>query len=265
MIDSHAHLSRRFAQNFENDIVLAEKSGLKRIILAASCLEDTRDNLKLAEDYPQILAAAAGIHPQQTDPENSDSIDKQLEQLEKIIQDSTDKIVAIGECGLDFSPAPPEEKDRTEADQKKLFIGQIGLAERYKKPLIIHAREAVDATIEILKDNPGLRGVFHCYAGGKKRINKIIGLGSDWYFGFDGNLTYEAGLTEVVKAIPPERIVLETDSPFLAPLPHRGETNSPAYVEFVYKKLAEIWGKSFVETEKAVDENAKRLFGVFLG
>ena len=136
------------------------------------------------------------------------------------------------------------------------------MAQKYKLPLIIHARKAVDEVIEILKDYKNLRGVFHCYAGGKKRIKDVLELGENWYFGIDGNLTYEIGLEEVVANIPKDRLILETDCPWLTPIPHRGEENKPKYVEYVYKKVAELWQMSCEETEKIIDGNAKRLFSI---
>ncbi|HPD45007.1 MAG TPA: TatD family hydrolase, partial [Candidatus Woesebacteria bacterium] len=144
----------------------------------------------------------------------------------------------------------------------KLFKTQIELAKKYNLPLIIHARKAVDETIEILKNYSSLRGVFHCYAGGRKRIKNILALGDNWYFGIDGNLTYEIGLEQVVLNIAKDRLILETDCPWLAPVPHRGEENKPAYVKYVYQKVAEIWQMSFEETEKIIDGNAKKLFSI---
>jgi TatD DNase family protein len=150
-----------------------------------------------------------------------------------------------------------------EYDQKSqeiCFRKQIELAQKYKLPLIVHARKAVDEVVEILKEYKNISGVFHCYAGGKKRIQKIIDL--NFYFGIDGNLTYEDGLVDVVRNIPKDRLILETDCPYLTPIPFRGQENKPAYVKYIYEKVAEIWEMSFVETEKMIDENAKRLFNI---
>ena len=157
---------------------------------------------------------------------------------------------------MDFS----EEHDKLM--QEELFVGQIELAIKYKKPLIVHSRKAMDETLLVLTRYQNLRGVIHCYTGGVKRIKKVLEMPGDWYFGIDGNLTYETGLVEVVKNIPKDRLVLETDSPFLTPVPHRGEKNQPEYVRFVYQKMADIWGISFEETEKIIDQNAKNLFGI---
>lgn len=238
MIDTHAHL----------DILCDIDRGLDKIILAASNVENSKNNLLLAQKNPNILLASVGIHPQE--------LDNSPVELKKIVEQNYKKIVAIGECGLDFS------SEYSEKYQLEIFRAQIELAQKYNKPLIIHARKAVDETIEILKEYKDLSGVFHCYAGGIKRIKKVIDLGPNWFFGIDGNLTYEIGLAEVVKNIPIERLVIETDSPYLTPVPFKGEVNSPKNVIYIYEKVAEIWGKSFKETEKIIDENAKRLFKI---
>jgi TatD DNase family protein len=242
MIDTHAHLR----QNEDLKIV-----GLKAVILSSGDLEDARENLILAKSNP-ILYPAAGIHPQALDPEN---IDKNINELDKMVQNYKN-IIAVGECGLEFTDGVDKKS------QERLFRGQIAVALKHKKPLIIHSRKASDETLEILGSYKNLRGVIHCYTGGKKRIQKVLDLPGEWYFGIDGNLTYEDGLVEVVNNIPKDRLLLETDCPALTPVPHRGETNYPEYVKFVYEKVAEIWKMSFEETEKVVDRNAERLFQI---
>jgi len=234
MIDTHAHLE---------EILCDTRGGVEHIILAAADLKTSKNNLKLAKKY-DYLYPAIGIHPQ--------SPSEKMENLEKII---TKDVIAIGECGLDYSDDNYDEKK-----QIINFRKQIELAKKYKLPLIIHARKAVDEVIEILKKYKNISGVFHCYAGGNKRIKKVIELGQNWYFGIDGNLTYEDGLVDVVKNIPKDRLILETDCPYLTPIPFRGQENKPAYVKYVYQKLAEIWEMSFEETEKIVDGNARKLF-----
>ena len=230
MIDTHAHLEK---------IVADDLGELKYIVLAASDRADSIRNLELAKIDKRIIAAV-GVHPQ-----------SDFEDINDLAKDAR----AIGECGLDYSRGVDKE-------QIIFFKKQIELAQKYKLPLIIHARKAVDEVIEILKDYKNLRGVFHCYAGGKKRIKDVLKLGENWYFGIDGNLTYEIGLEEVVVNIPKDRLILETDCPWLTPIPHRGEENKPKYVEYVYKKVAELWQMSFEETEKIIDDNAKKLFSI---
>ncbi len=232
MIDTHAHLSSRFA----NEVRI---SGLDYVILAASCLADSKDNLELAKTNKKLLPAI-GIHPAE--------INDSFEALEKLFDD---RVVAIGECGLEFTD------EFNEIDRKKqieLFEKQIKLAQKVDRPLIVHSREASDEMLEILGKYKNLRGVIHCYTGGKKRIKKYLDISDELYFGIDGNLTYEVGLEQVVQNIPKDRLILETDSPYLAPIPFRGEKNCPEYVKYVYQKVSEIWGMSFKETEKIIDE-----------
>ena len=241
MIDTHAHLSIPLTPFNKGELKI---NGLEWVVLSGSNLEDSKANVELAKSNPKLLAAV-GIHPQ----EQLTDISYELSVLDELLKNNK-KIVAVGECGLDFSGEHSREH------QEKLFRGQIELAIKYDKPLIVHSRKASDETIAILNEYK-CRGVIHCYTGGIKRISKVP---ENFCFGIDGNLTYEDGLVEVVRNIPKDRLVLETDSPFLTPIPHRGETNYPEYVKFVYAKVAEIWGMSFEETEKIVDGNAKRLF-----
>ena len=247
MIDTHAHIDSTLCD-------VSRVEGLKAVILSGASLETSKNNLLLAKKYPRLYPAV-GIHPQ----EIADDINL-LEELAKYAN-----VIAIGECGLEFLGNFDKEK------QEKVFRKQIELAQKYDKPLIIHARKAMDETIQILSEYKKLRGVIHCYSGGKKRVKKILETlepptqssgEPKWYFGFDGNITYEVGLEEVVKSIPRDRILAETDSPLLTPEPFRGQENKPTYVKYVYQKIADIWRESFEETEKILDANARRLFGI---
>jgi TatD DNase family protein len=242
MIDTHAHIRN------EGEI---EIEGLKWVVLSGANIGDSLKNLELAIVNPK-LKPAVGIHPM--DLTTKFNIDEAINHLDKLCQDNKN-IVAIGECGLEFTDEGVDKQK-----QEILFRGQIALSLKHQKPLIVHSREAAEETLEILKSYKNLQGVIHCYTGGKKRIKRYLEISDNWYFGIDGNLTYEDGLGEVVKNIPKDRLVLETDSPELTPVPFRGEKNKPEYVKFIYQKLAEIWGLSFAETEKIVDENADRLF-----
>lgn len=250
MIDTHAHLSSRFQQEVNLD-------KLGWVVLSASNQQDSQDNLELAKNETK-LKPAVGIHPQEVG-----EIDEQLKFLENLLEKNAN-IAAIGECGLELtqnSPKSPFDNGDFKK-QEELFRGQIELSLKYQKPLIVHSREASDETLEILLSYKNLRGVIHCYTGGKKRVKRYLEISDSWFFGIDGNLTYESGLQQVVAEIPKERLVLETDTPFLTPIPHRGETNRPEWVEFTYKKTAEIWGMNFEEAEKIIDANARNLFQI---
>ena len=237
MIDTHAHI--------DSTLCDIDREVLDAVILSGANLETSKNNLLLAEKYP-FLYPAVGIHPQ----ELADDINL-LEELAK-----NPSVIAVGECGLEYLGEVDVEK------QILYFRKQIELAQKYNKPLIIHARKAMDETIQILSEYKNTRGVIHCYSGGKKRVKKVLELDGEWFFGFDGNLTYEVGLEEVVKEIPRDRILAETDSPLLTPEPFRGEVNKPEYVKYVYQKIADIWGESIESTEKILDANAKKLFKI---
>ncbi|HBP51536.1 MAG: Hydrolase, TatD family [Candidatus Shapirobacteria bacterium GW2011_GWE1_38_10] len=238
MIDTHAHI----------DSTLCDIIGggpLDAVILSGASIESSKNNLLLADKYP-FLCPAVGIHPQE--------IGDDINLLEELVKNP--RVIAIGECGLEYLGEVDTKK------QEEYFRKQIELSKKYNKPLIVHSRKAVDETIQILSEYKELRGVIHCYSGGKKRVNKVLALPGEWYFGFDGNLTYEVGLEEVLKAIPRDRVLAETDSPLLTPEPFRGQVNKPEYVKYVYQKIADIWGESFEKTEEILDANAKKLFGI---
>jgi TatD DNase family protein len=254
MIDTHAHVNPSkspFDKGDLNDFKIGE---LDFVILSAANMETSISNVELAKIDKRLLAAV-GIHPRET----ITNYELSITNLEKLLKENQE-IIAVGECGLDYSNLPKSPFDKGDFQEMEvLFRQQIELAKKYNKPLIVHARKAVEEVFDILRGS-NTRGVVHCYTGGKKRVQKVLDLGKDWFFGIDGNVTYEEGLVEVVKVIPHERLLAETDSPELTPLPFRGQKNSPENVKYVYQKIAEIWGMSFDETEKILDENARRLF-----
>lgn len=272
MIDTHAHLNfPELLNQIETVVNRSKEAGLTGIIIASSNLADSKKAIELAREYPGFLWASVGIHPQKTDPQNQLSPQEQLRQLEELIAQAPKSLVAIGETGLDFGLPAPGEKERSHQEQEELFRGQIKLAFKYDLPLIIHARQANDEVIEVIEreiNNWKLetiklpRGVFHCYSGGKKRIEKILNLPGDWYFGVDGNLTYDPGLQRVVAQIPREKLLLETDAPFLAPQPYRGQTCYPEYLPLIAAQVAEIWSQSVNDVKKQILSNVKKLFEI---
>jgi len=262
MIDTHAHLNfPELTVNLDQIIKDSQKAGLTGIIVASSSIEDSIKAVDLAKKYPNFLYTSVGIHPQKTDPENKNSIEDQIKNLRLLIKENRQQVVAIGETGLDFSQPPPSEEERSKEAQTTLFRAQISLAEEFTLPLIIHAREANDEIIEILSQHQ-VNGVFHCYSGGKKRIEKILNLSGKWFFGLDGNLTYDQGLQIVASLIPKEKIILETDSPFLTPEPKRGELNTPTNLPFIVGKLSELWQVDKQSVISQTLENTKNLFNI---
>lgn len=264
MFDTHAHLNcQEYQGQVEKIVGESKKAGVTGIIIASSNLEDSQQAIDLAKKYPGYLYASVGIHPHCTDRNFQFSIYEQINQLENLISECKKHIVAVGETGLDDSEPLSPEKKRSVEEQKELFSGQLGMAAKYDLPVIIHARGLVDEVINSIQHSAfglKLNGTFHCYAGGKKRIAKILDLPGNWYFGIDGNVTYDQGLQNVVSQIPRDRLVLETDSPYLTPEPYRDRINSPAYLPLIAKQVAQIWGVDQKEVVKITIENSQRLF-----
>lgn len=259
LVDTHAHLNfKDYKQDLNQVIKRAVTDGVKKIVCVSSNLAESEGAIKINQKYPNNVFPAIGIHPHQTDPKNNLSAKKQIGKLKELAVNN--KIVAIGECGLDFSPAPAKEKDRSQEEQIFLFQEQIKLAQELNLPLIIHSREAFTETLQIIKQYQGLKGVFHCYSAGKKGIEKINQI--NFLFGVDGNLTYDQGLQNVFSQIPLDKILLETDSPFLSPEPYRGLRNEPKNVKIIAKCLAQIKGVSFEEVAQATTKNAEILFKI---
>jgi len=261
LIDTHAHLNfPDFDKDLDKVIKDALKAEVEKIICVSSNIEDSKKAIEIAKKYPKVVSAAIGIHPHQTDPRNQNSVKVQVEELEELANNP--EVIGIGECGLDFSPAPPEEKDRPKEEQIFLFESQIKLAKKLKLPLSVHCRKATKETLEVLnkhfKSSKNSSGVWHCYSAGKSEIQKIIDLG--FYFGIDGNITYDLGLQNVIKNIPIERIVLETDCPFLSPIPYRGLRNTPANVRISAEFIAQMMGYSYNDLAVITTKNAEKLF-----
>jgi len=261
MIDTHAHLSfQDYEKDLDKVINRAIKNGVDKIICVSSNVSESKKAISLSESYPGTVFPAVGIHPQQTDPDNTDPLEKQIDQLEKLM--AKNKLTAVGECGLDYSPAPPPEKDRSRKDQLFLFESQIELALKYDLPIIVHSRQAFADTVAVLEKyqskKEGLSGVIHCYSAGKKGIEKVKNL--NFLFGVNGNLTYDQGLQNVFGQIPLKQTLLETDCPFLTPEPFRGKLNEPAHLPYIAQKLAEIKEVDVAAVDQATSRNTKRLF-----
>jgi len=257
LIDTHAHLNfTDYGSDVNAVIKRAVDNGITKIICASSNIHDSEESILLAKKYPGIVYATVGIHPQQTDPENNATLKEQIDKVIKLT--ANNEVVAIGECGLDFSPPPLGEKERRKEDQIFLFNELIKLSLKTKLPLIIHSRESFTEIIDLLSKYKNLQGVLHCYSGGKKGIIKVQNLGL--LFGVDGNLTYDEGLQNVFKLIPLNQILLETDSPYLTPLPFRGQRNEPANLKIIAEKLAQIKEIPFNKVEQITSATTIRLF-----
>ena len=249
LVDTHSHLFNEYYDNIQEVLDRAKANGIEKVVVAAdnikSCYE-VIENSKKYDNYYYCL----GIHPE--------DIDDSLEELSKIIEDNIDdpKFVAIGEIGLDYYWT----KDNKEK-QIEVFEYQLKLAEKYNKPVIIHSREATKDTIDLLKKYPEVIGDIHCFSGSLETAREYIKMG--YYIGVGGVVTFKnANLKDVIKDIPLENLLLETDAPYLAPVPHRGESNEPAYIKDIAEYLASIKNIDIKEVEDKTSKNATKIFHI---
>ena len=254
LIDTHAHLDdEKFAHDRAAVVERALAAGVVKIITMGDSLDSSARSVALAEQFEPVYAAV-GIHPEEAQPMTA-ATDEQI-----AAWTAQEKVVAIGEIGLDYYWEKDEER---RALQRAIFVRQLDLARQLKLPVCIHDREAHGDMMKILKtEGRGLRGVLHCYSGSWEMAAEL--LKSDWYFGIDGPLTYKnaAKLPEIVQRLPAERILVETDSPYLSPMPFRGKRNEPAHVLCVAKKAAELRGESLEAFARATRENTRELYGI---
>jgi TatD DNase family protein len=278
LIDTHAHLNFKDYTDMDDVIKRSIENGVGKIICVSSNVADSARSIEIAKQYKGTVFAAVGIHPQCTDPQNPDHLGLQRDKLERLISENLDVVVAIGECGLDYTETGEGERKRKESEQEKLFAYQINLAVKYNLPILIHCNKAQERLLEILNEDQIqvgedenkilgfkigniLRGVFHFYSGGKKRLKLFIPF-QGFMFGVDGPTTYDEGLQQVVREIPIDRIVLETDCPYLAPSPHRGERNEPAYISLIAQEVARIKGVDLDEVSRQTTKNVEKIFSI---
>ena len=251
LFDTHAHLNDPAFDPDREEIMagLAQK-GIGLVMNAGCSLESSRDIVAMAERYPWLYASV-GSHPDSADEVTEDVIESYRQLCRH------EKVKAIGEIGLDYY-----YEDIPREIQKNAFRMQMALAKELDMPVIIHEREAHDDGMRIVKEFPGVTGVFHCYSGSAEMARQLVNMG--WYIGFTGVLTFKNArkAVETAASIPLERIVLETDCPFMAPEPYRGKRNDPGYLPRMAEKLAEIRGITPEEAAKITTENAKRLYRI---
>ena len=252
-IDTHCHLEdEKFSADRPEVLERAKNSGVEYVINFGSTMQSSIAVTELAKNFPELYAGV-GIHPEEID----DFDEKTCARLAELATDK--KIVAIGEIGLDYHWEKDSERRLI---QQKIFIEQLDLARQLNLPVCIHDRDAHGDTLKILQaEGKNLRGVLHCYSGSLETAREIWKLG--WLIGIDGPLTFKnsAKLPEVVKAAPRDMILIETDAPYLAPVPYRGKRNEPAYVVEVAKKLAALRGETLEEVAAYTTANARRLYG----
>ncbi len=253
LIDTHAHLDfPDYDKDRKQVITRAKKEGLQYIINVGADLISSRRSVKLSTKN-SFIYATVGVHPHEAKGVN----EKILKQLENLADD--DKVVAIGEIGLDF------HYDNSPRDiQKEVFHLQLKLARSVNLPVVIHSREAIEETLKILKKEKieDIGGIFHCFSEDALTAHKIIDMGM--YIAIGGVVTFKNArkVREAVKSIPLEKLVVETDAPYLTPHPHRGHRNEPAYIKHVVKKIANIKDISPAEVAKKTTVNAKEIYNI---
>ncbi len=255
--DTHAHLySENFSEDIENVMQRAADNGVNRIVSASTSLENHADNRDFALKYPDMVFAAYGLHP--TEINGDTNLEDELRAVERAITDYPTKCYAVGEIGLDLYWS----SEFVEM-QKEALHRQIAIAQRHNLPVIIHCRDAYAMMIEELERySGGLKGVFHSFSGTAQEYHKILTLG-EFYFGIGGVVTYKNSvLPSVVDVIDINRILLETDAPYLPPVPYRGKRNESAYVPIIALKVAEIKGVTLEELSLVTQSNAESLFGI---
>ena len=247
MIDTHAHLL--FFDNKEEIIEKMSNDGLEAVVNIGTTIQDSIKGIELANKHENVYATV-GIYPEYS----LTTTEKDLEKLKELAQ--SDKVVAVGEIGLDY-----HYEGYDPSSQKELFIKQLEIADEVGIPFCIHCRDAASDVYEILSSHKHLinhAGLMHCYSEGAEWVEKFANLGM--YISFSGNITYKKNDVSFIKDLPLDRIVVETDAPYLTPIPFRGRTNYPKYVRYMIEKIAEIKELSFEEVERATTENAKRFY-----
>ena len=252
-IDTHTHLYLdQFKESIDDVLGRCDKNGVNKLCLPAIDSNSFASMMALAEKRPESIFPMIGLHPcsvKENYLEELNFIESQLENPERF--------VAIGEIGIDLY------WDTTFQEQQVIaFKRQIEWAKALGKPIVIHARNSFREIFEVLEEinDDQLFGVLHCFTGGKKHAKKAIDLG--FKLGIGGVITFDQGLPNVIKNVDLEHLVLETDSPFLAPAPHKGETNESSYIPLIAQKIAEINGVSLEEVSATTTENAQKLFGI---
>ena len=250
-IDTHTHLYlKEFSDDIDEVMKRAEAEGVGQFYLPAIDSSETGNMIALEKKFPGKCVAMAGLHPCSV----KENYKEELAKIEAVM--SLRKFIAIGESGLDFY----WDKTFTKEQYESLHV-HAGWALQYNLPLVLHTRDAMQETIDVVKTykGKGLRGVFHCFGGTLKNANEIID--QNFLLGIGGVATYKnSGLAEVLKEIDLKNIVLETDAPYLTPVPFRGKRNESSYLKFIAQKLAEIKNVTLDEVAEQTTKNAEMMF-----
>lgn len=257
LFDTHAHYDDgRFDGDRDELLRSLPENGVGLVLNPGCDLASSRKAVSYAETYAHVYAAV-GYHPENIEGMTDEQVEADLREIEALAQHP--KVRAIGEIGLDYYWCKdPAERRR----QQEVFRAQMRMAGRLGLPVIVHDRDAHLDCLTIAEQYPKVRGVFHCYAGSAETADRLLALG--YYISFTGVLTFKNArkAVEVVRHVPLDRLMIETDSPYMAPEPYRGKRNSSLYVHRMAEKIAEIKGVPFEEVARVTTENGKILFGI---
>lgn len=252
LFDTHAHMDdRAFDADRAELLASLPQQGLALVMNPGCSLASSRNAAALSKEYDYIYAAV-GSHP-----DAADEVNEQVLEQYRLLCSNNPKIKAIGEIGLDY-----HYEDIPRDLQKAAFRAQMQLAQELNLPVIVHEREAHADALEILEEFPNVTGVFHCYSGSAEMAKELVRRG--WYIGFTGVLTFKNAkkALEVAVTVPKDRLVLETDCPYMAPEPFRGKRNHPGYLYRMAEKLSELWELPVEEVQTITLENGKRLYHI---
>ena len=245
--DTHCHIRKDIYKDIDEIVDKAINAGVTKMINNGTNLESNKEVLELSKKYDSLYPSL-GIQPEELD----DDIEESLEFIELNINE----IVAIGEIGLDYYYSE-DSKDK----QLEVFEKQLILAEKYNKSVIIHTRNAFDDTLKIIKKHPNVKGVIHCFSDGLEEAREYIKLG--YMLGIGGIVTFKnSNLKDVLKNIDLSNIVLETDSPYLSPVPNRGKQNNPSNIPYIASYIADIYNISLEELQQKISKNVKNMFNI---
>ena len=252
-IDTHTHL---FASEFDNDIDIVIKNaldnGISKMLLPNIDSTTTKKMLQLCDNYPNNCYPMVGLHPCSI---KKDNLEKEISHVEQML--SQNKFIAVGEIGLDLY------WDKSNLDLQKIaFESQIELAKKYQLPIVIHVRDSFDEAIEIVErlNDYNLSGVFHCFTGNLEEARRIINL-NNFYLGIGGVVTFKnGGINKIINQVSLDRIILETDSPYLSPTPFRGTRNESKYLLNIAHKMAELYNVDLKDIAEKTTKNAIDLF-----
>ena len=255
MIDTHCHIDDpQYAEELDAFLEAQRAGGVKAILVPGVEASTTRDVLDVCAKYPGYLYPALGLHPENV----KEDWQQQLSIIKSAVESSSHRLIAIGEIGLDYHWDTTFRQEQHEALRE-----QLRWAEEYDLPVMIHSRDATEDTLNILREFPSIKGVMHCFSGSHEVAQQVVEMG--YYLGIGGVLTFKnCKLAEHLVGIPLERLVLETDAPYMAPIPHRGKRNESRWMWYVVERLAQVYNCTPEHVNEVTTANAKALFVINL-